>query len=287
MQKDNGSNNSRRRVLKSIGVASSFTALSGLSVGSGSAKPGKSIQTENGQGLNVVDATLNTGSAIHTLNTASTVEIRVENLINYMERKSGLKPESSSEIYINVQTDNSEANQFDPRISVIPFGVDTSQSQKRNSTNGAGFLFVFTVKEEGTRVPVGLYGLTSKEINSGEYIRREFGLKDESPHQYSNEVIADSQLSTPGGVTTMDTIPCAACQVLVDTVCGKVIGGIGGRYVCVAACSAVFGANFIAIFGCAAICSALIQAATAVGCTTVDKQICIYAQNHSPVDFGC
>jgi len=273
----------RRNLLRLLGIAGSTTALGGLSASSASA-----AENNDENSFNVVGADLNTENTVQVSSTSiSSTYPLIDELVSFMENKTGMESWTDSNLYIDVETDNAEANSYDPRVSVIPFGADSAETKGNNlspNLSKAGFLFVFTVVENGERVPVGTYGQTAVGLPSGKYKKRSFGLKDESPTQFSNEVVDGP--SSSGGVTTQDTIPCAACQVVVEAICAGV-GGTIGQYACVAACSAAFGANFIAIFGCATICSALFRAVAVVGCATQTEDVCVYAQNNSPIGFGC
>lgn len=286
----------RRKIIRLLGTSGTLTALSGLSVSSASAADSDDENDENDENsFKVTNADIKTeDKAQVSSESTSSIHPLIGELVTFMENKTGMKACEDSNIYLDVDTDNSEANSYDPRISVIPFGADsTKEKQKEKEKDGtsnkskSGFLFVFTVVEEGERVPVGTYGTTAVGLPNGKYKKRSFGLEDGSPAQFSNEKVAEPTSSgSSDDITTQDTVPCAACQVVVETICAAG-GRTAGQYVCVGACSAAFGANFIAIFGCATICSALMSAVAAVGCATQTKDICVYAQENTPVDFNC
>jgi len=284
---------SRRKIIRLLGTSGTLTAFAGLSASNVAAADDeqKDSEEEDEKSFNVTKTDLKTEDKAQISSTSdSPIHPLISELVTFMENKTGLMGHEDSNIYLDVETDNTEANNYDPRVSVIPFGVDSTESKEKGNspdTSRSGFLFVFTVVEDDERVPVGTYGITAVGLPSGKLKKRTFGLEDGSPAQFLNEKVAKpTPDSSEDGITTQETLQCAACKTAAKAICAAG-GRTAGQYICVGACSLAFGANFIAIFGCATICSALATAISTVGCNAGAGGICVYAQNNSPVDFNC
>lgn len=130
-----------------------------------------------------------------------------------------------------------------------------------------------------TSGPLGGRG-TNSATEGGKRRLTSYILNDGQPERAKTEVVGKSQVDSDG-ISTQISVICASCQTLVDAVCAG-SSRVLGQYGCVAACSAAFGANFIAIFGCANICSTMFTAIAAVGCTAAGSVICKEMTDRTP-----
>jgi len=270
----------RRNVLKAFGTtAGAASVYSGLSM-DGLAAEG---ETTSDSEVEVVDATLESGASVSTVSSHSNLHAQTQKLVDFIEQDSGLTGVTDVDLTINVETNDEEFNSYDPAVDIVPFGNDKRNANQngRSPRQGGGLLFVYTVVEDGERVPISTFGMTSMSVgarsrnSSANADKRQvtsYALEDGEPVRAETQVVDELQ-SSNDDVTTQISVVCASCQTLVDSVC---VGGarVLGQYGCTAACSAAFGANFIAIFGCASICSTMFTAISAVGCTAGGSVIC-------------
>lgn len=271
----------RRNVLKAFGTtAGAASVYSGLSA-NGLATEGKTTADSD---IEVVDTTLESGASVSTVSSKSTLDSQTQKLVDFIEQDSGLTGVTDVNLSINVETNDEDFNSYDPAVDIIPFGNNKRDANQngRSPRQGGGLLFVYTVVEDGGRVPVGTFGMTSMSVgarnqnSSTKADKRQvtsYALKDGEPVRAETQVVEGLQSNNGDVSTQVISVVCASCQALVDSVC---VGGsrVLGKYGCTAACSAAFGANFIAIFGCASICSTMFTAISAVGCTAAGSAIC-------------
>lgn len=285
------SQQNRRKVLRALGSAAGLTATSGIaSASSGSSLADlfdsqKSALPESD--IEVTDTTVETGASVSTTADKRTIRSSTQQLVELMERQSGLTAVTDVDFRIQVETNDAEFNSYDPEISVIPLGSDKRAAIKSDDdpVRGNGLLFVYTVVEDGERVPVGQFGMTGKPVgsqksNAQKRMIRSYAVDDGDPVLARTEIV-DQQKQAQSAVGTQGLLICSSCTTLVGAVC---TGGarVLGQYGCVAACSAAFGANFIAIFGCASICTTLFSAISAVGCAAGGTVICEKMTDLSP-----
>lgn len=283
-----GEGRNRRNVLEAFGTTVGATSLySGLST-TGLAAESDTTPDSN---IQVVDTSLESGTSVSTMSNESSLQPEIQKLIDFIEQDSSLTGVTDIDLAINVETNDEEFNTYDPAINIIPFGSDKRNAERegRGPQQGSGLLFVYTIVENDERVPIGTFGMTSRPVggrgmdSASEVDKRQirsYVLDDGKPVRAETQVKGELQ-ATNDGVSTQISVVCASCQTLVDAVC---IGGtrVLGQYACVGACSAAFGANFIAIFGCASICSTMFTAISAVGCTAGASVICEEMTDLSP-----
>lgn len=277
------SEQNRRKVLRALGSAAGLTATSGVSA----ASDGSSLAELFGQGgaktpesdIEVVDTSVETGASVSTTAEKRTLRPETQALVDLMEQQSGLTAVTDVDFRIQVETNDEEFNSYDPEVSVVPFGGDKRAALKDDTepARGNGLLFQYTVEEDGERVPVGVFGMTgealgSADSNANKRRIRSYALDDGEPVLARTEVVNEEKQAKTA-VGTEGLLVCSSCTTLVGAVCGAG-GRVLGQYGCVAACSAAFGANFIAIFGCASICSTMFSAIAAVGCAATGTVIC-------------
>lgn len=278
----------RRKVIKSIGGAGGAAMVGSLAAGQTVAQS-KGPESVPETDIDVVKATFESNTLAQATAESTKIRPEIENLVDFIEKDSGLVGEPRNRGTITVQTDNEEFNAHEPAIDVIPFGTDTRKAKEvdQQSQRGNGLLFVYTVVEDEERVPVGTFGVTSRPLNdrgnpkeSVNYQITSYILDDGEPTRAERRVEKEPRTAS-NEVSAQSSVVCYSCQTLVASVC---TGGsrVLGQYGCVAACSAAFGANFIAIFGCASICSTMFTAISAVGCTAGGDVICSEMTDISP-----
>ncbi|MFB6175579.1 MAG: halocin C8-like domain-containing protein, partial [Halobaculum sp.] len=277
------SQQNRRKVLRALGSAAGLTATSGVTAASNGSSLADLFDSREDavpeSEIEVTDTTVETGGSVSTTATQRTLRAETKQLVELMEKQSGLTAVTDVDFRIQVKTNDAEFNSYEPEISVIPFGGDKRAAAKNGGkpVRGNGLLFVYTVVEDGERVPVGQFGMTGKPVgsrkgNAKKRMIRSYAVDDGDPVLARTEVV-DQQKQAQSAVGTQGLLICSSCTTLVGAVC---TGGarVLGQYGCVAACSAAFGANFIAIFGCASICTTLFNAIAAVGCAAGGTVIC-------------
>lgn len=275
----------RRSILKSIGASTATAGIFGNAVGAGAASPpSKGLEVPESD-IEVINADLQSDGSVSA--SSATTRPELQNLVEYIENDTGLTAITESNLSIEVETNKEEFNGYDPVITVIPFGQERDYSS-RDSQPGNGVLYVYTVAEDDERVPVGTFGLVSQPVSRQSASRRdhrrvEGASSGSNRFQITSYVLNDgepvqaySQIREVDGsneVSGQASVVCYACQTLVDSVC---VGGtrVLGTKGCMAACALAFGANFIAAFGCASVCSTMFTAIAAVGCTAGGSIIC-------------
>lgn len=298
-----GSDNpiNRRRFVKSLSAgAAGASIFSGVGIGGASAKSYQSEPTLSGTseaGFEVIDTDLKTDQEAQTLVNSVTEKPEMSDLVDHIEQDSNLVADMSNGLKFDVRTGDNEVNKYEPALGIIPFGRDKDTTRTlpgQTLQDGAGLLFTLTVVEQGRRVPVATFGLTSKPSQASDYS----GISTESKDSYgitsyvldegipmkSNQQAVSTRQLNDSPVSTQGLIACSACTTLVGGVCA--FGSrIVGMYGCVAACVAAFNVNFVAVYGCSSICSTLFNVIAAVGCGAGGTVICNELSERSPVKF--
>ncbi len=291
----------RRKVIKSIGVASGSFVTGSLGIGTAAANSGT---TPSEGDIEIVDTEIKHDTSVSSLTGSSTTDetqisadARIQQqkpkkvlkqLIDLMEQKSGLtaakekgtqkakkkKETPYANVTVDFTTDNQNVNSYNPALDVIPFG----NKKKNNSADqqGSGLLFVYTVVENGRRVPVGVLGLTQTQTPDGNTSIRSYLIDEGEPVQANHIPTADED-----SISTKGLWACSACTTLVGGVCdyGMVVVG---QYACVGMCVAAFNANFVAAYGCASICSTMFSVIAAVGCAAGGTVVCQEMTERTP-----
>lgn len=141
MSDDNGVSkrtSNRRDILKVVGTTVGATSLySGLSPSVLAAQS----DTTSDSDIEVVDATLESGAAVSTVSSESSLHPKAQHLVGFIEQDSGLTGVTDVNLSIDVKTNDKEFNSHDPAIDIIPFGGNKQKAKKRGRDPQQGVVF--------------------------------------------------------------------------------------------------------------------------------------------------